>query len=149
MKRARLAWYFACFASMLAVAALLTTGCGGGGRRAEEPTYPVTGTVMLDGKPMPEGEIVFKDPAKGSVHLIPIKDGKFQGQASAGKKRVEIYAYKMEIDPVAKEMYGPEAQPTKVNIIPPKYNADSTLTADVQPVTDPGKNTFSFEVTSQ
>ncbi|MDW8080217.1 MAG: hypothetical protein RMJ16_15160 [Thermoguttaceae bacterium] len=135
--------------ALLAIIAQLVAGCGGTGGRPAEKTYPVTGTVALDGKPMADGEIIFKDTATGAVHIIPIKDGKFQGQASAGAKRVEIYAYKMEIDPVAKEMYGAEAQPTKVNIIPAKYNTESTLKATVEAATDPGKNNFSFEITSK
>lgn len=124
-------------------------GCSGPTSRPEEKTYPVRGTVMLDDKPMAEGEIYFKNPAAGSVHMATIKDGKFEGRASAGEKRVEIYAYKMEIDPMAKEMYGDQAQPTKINLIPDKYNANSTLKATVEASEAPDKNTFEFKVTSQ
>jgi len=135
------------FAAIAAVLASVA-GCSSGGRPAEK-TYPVSGTVTLDGQPLAEGEIIFKDPAKGDVYLGQIKDGKFELQASAGPKRVEIYAYKMELDPVAREMYGEEAQPTKVNYIPPRYNTESTLTATVEAATDKGKNSFEFAITSQ
>lgn len=123
-------------------------GCTGGGGRPTEKTYPVSGTVTLDGQPLAEGEIYFKDTTKGDVAFGQIKDGKFAFQAPAGPKKVEIYAYKMELDPVAKEMYGDQAQPTKVNYIPAKFNTDSTLTATVEASTEPGKNTFEFKITS-
>ncbi len=146
----RIYWNLLNFTSVvsLILVSVCSAGCGAAGR-PEEKTYPVSGTVTLDESPLPEGEILFKDTSTGSVHLIPIKDGKYQGRASAGTKRVEIYAYKMEIDPVAKEMYGAEAQPTKVNYLPPKYNQESNLTANVEATTDPAKNTFNFQVTSQ
>jgi len=133
------------FLGVVLAAFALAGGCSSGGRPAEK-TYPVSGNVTLDGQPLAEGEIIFKDPAKGEVHLGPIKDGKFQLQATAGPKRVEIYAYKMELDPVAREMYGEEAQPAKVNYIPARYNTESTLTANVEASTDPGRNSFRFEL---
>jgi len=133
---------------VLAVAVFLS-GCFGSSSRREEKTYPVQGTVLLDDKPLPEGEIYFKNPATGSVHIAQIRDGKFQGQASAGDKRVEILAYKIEYDPVAKEMYGDQAEPTKINIIPPQYNVNSTLTAKVTAADSPDQNTFEFKVTSK
>jgi hypothetical protein len=58
-------------------------------------------------------------------------------------------AYKIEIDPVAKEMYGDQAEATKVNIIPPQYNVNSTLTAKVEATDDVNQNTFEFKVTSK
>ncbi len=90
-----------------------------------------------------------KAPVRGNLRVGQIKEGKFELQASAGPKRVEIYAYKMELDPVAREMYGAEAQPTKVNYIPPRYNTESTLTATVEATTDKGKNSFDFAITSK
>jgi len=134
---------------LLLVVGVFLNGCLGSSSRREEKTYPVKGTVMLDDQPMAEGEIYFKNPATGSVHICQIKDGKFEGQASAGDKRVEIMAYKIEIDPVAKEMYGDQAEATRVNIIPPQYNVNSTLTAKVEATNDANKNTFEFKVTSK
>lgn len=129
--------------------AVFLGGCFGASSRREEPTYPVQGTVMLDDKPLAEGTIYFKNPATGSVHLAEIRDGKFQGRASAGDKRVEIVAYRLEYDPVAKEMYGDHAEPTKINILPPQYNVNSTLTAKVEATNSPDKNTFEFKTTSK
>jgi len=128
---------------------LFLGGCFRSSSRPEEKTYPVQGTVLLDDKPLAEGTIYFKSPAAGSVHTVEIRDGKFQGQVSAGEKRVEIVAYKIEIDPVAKEMYGDQAEPTKINIIPPQYNVNSTLTAKVEPASSPDANTFEFKITSK
>lgn len=131
--------------------AVLLSGCSRSTSRREEKTYPVQGTVLLDDQPLAEGEIWFKEPAKGVFHLIPIRDGKFQGQASAGEKRVEIFAYKVEttIDPAIKEMYGDQAEPGKISIIPPQYNVNSTLTATVKATENAAENTFEFKVTSK
>lgn len=134
---------------LLLMVGVLLSGCFGRSSRREEKTYPVKGTVLLDDQPMAEGEIYFKNPATGSVHICQIKDGKFEGQVSAGDKRVEIMAYKIEIDPVAKEMYGDQAEPTKINIIPPQYNVNSTLTAKVEATSDVNQNTFEFKITSK
>jgi hypothetical protein len=97
---------------------------------------------------MAEGEVYFKNPSTGSVHIVHVRDGKFEGQASAGEKKVEIYSYKIEYDPVAKEMYGDQAEPTKVNIVPPQYNVNSTLTVQVSS-DKPDANVFEFKITSK
>lgn len=138
-----------CSGGAIVAVCLLLSGCFGRSSRPEEKTYPVRGTVIIDDKPLAEGEIYFKNPATGSVHIAQIRDGKFQGQASAGDKRVEILSYKLEYDPVAKEMYGDQAEPTKVNIIPPQYNVNSTLPAHVEATNSPDKNTFEFKITSK
>jgi len=49
----------------------------------------VKGTVMLDGKPMPGGEIRFTAPGQ-PVKTIEIKDGAFSGQVFAGKNQVDV-----------------------------------------------------------
>src|SRR3954466_5874702 len=50
---------------------------------------PARGTVNLDGKPMPGGEIRFTVPGQ-PTEAIEIKDGAFSGQASMGRNRVEV-----------------------------------------------------------
>lgn len=129
--------------------AVLLAGCSRSSSRPEEKTYPVKGTVLMDDRPLAEGEIYFKNPSAGTVYIAQIREGKFEGRASAGDKRVEIVSYKVEFDPVAKEMYGDQAEPTKVNIIPRQYNVDSTLTATVKATENPEENTFEFKITSK
>ena len=113
----------------------------------QEKTHPVSGTVTLDGQPLADGEIHFISKAEGTLDIVPIQGGKFEGQAKAGKRRVEISAYREE-QPAAgagePTMPGADA-PTRVNYIPPQYNIESELTEEVTP---DGPNQFTFELVS-
>jgi hypothetical protein len=122
----------------LFAAVLTVPGCWGSGDDA--PRESVSGTVTLDGKPLASGAIrFFPAPNNPSGFSIPggdtIRNGKFSisrdvglvpgtyrvsifsGDASVG--RPKAYVAPGRFAPVAKEM------------IPFKYNAQSTLTADV------------------
>lgn len=96
-----------------------------------EKTYPVTGTVTLDGQPLPEGNIQFV-PLDGKHGAEPgvIKDGKFELSAIQGQKRVEISAAK--IIP-GSSLRGAGGEPVPEEYLPQRYNASSELTADVKP----------------
>jgi hypothetical protein len=124
---------------LLLGASLAMVGCFGG--PPEPSRYPVSGSVMLDGMPLPEGKINFMTPQTGAIDSLDIKDGKFSGKAQAGDRRVEINAYQVEV--VNKDGMQSEAQ---TDLIPPEYNKESKLTATV---TAAGPNTFSFEVKSK
>ncbi len=137
------------------VVCLVLCGCGGG--KAEAKKYPVSGTVNLDGKPLPDGMIFFKTPDVGAIDPIPIKDGQFQGQAQAGKRRVEIAAYREGKTPT---MYakspppaGPDGKPIpgmdatqRENYLPARYNTLSKLSEEVKPE---GPNQFKFDLQSK
>ena len=123
-----------------ALVGLSLLGCGSGGQKGPEKTFPVKGTVKLDGKPMPDGEIAFSTPGN-PPKISPIKDGAFTAEAYEGKNRVEISAYKegppSTTDPNEK---------TKINTVDAQFNFESKLTADV---TAQGTKEFSFEVRSK
>lgn len=51
------------FAALLTIGACCVAGCSGGPERPE--TYPVTGTVTLDGKPVEGATVVFVPKEKG------------------------------------------------------------------------------------
>jgi hypothetical protein len=127
----------------LTAACLLAAGCTPA--RIPEKAFPVKGTVMLDGNPLPDGTITFSIVAQGSVVSLPIKDGKFEGQATAGKQRVEIRAFRAD---AANDMYKGTAMEgsMKTNFLPAKYNTESTLTAEIK---TEGTTELKFEVTSQ
>ncbi len=125
----------------LGMACLVLLGCGQ--RATVDKAYPVSGTVTLDGSPMPDGEIRFWAVEKGDFQTVPIKDGKFKGEAKAGKRKVEICAFRMGQDKV---MSGLKVEGTRENIIPAKYNTQSKLTAEVKA---DGPNEFKFEITSK
>lgn len=102
--------------------------------------YPITGTVTLDGQPLADGTMHFKIIEAGSIYSFPVKEGKFEGQATEGKHRVEVVAYRLI--PVPGEMGGEVQQP----LIAPRFNSATTLAADVTPT---GPNAFEFKVESK
>jgi hypothetical protein len=108
-------------------------GCAG----SEKPKYPVRGTVTFDGAPVEEGDILFLPGQEGGR----IEDGAFEFLATPGSKRVEIRASKL--DPKLKN---PRGEPTPVDYIPPKFNTQSTLKAEV---TASGPNQFTFDLKSR
>lgn len=122
---------------LLAVVLLVAaSGCAKPGPKL----YPVSGSVTLDGQPLATGTVYFKTIATGEVDTLPVKDGKFAGQAVEGARRVEVVAHRLI--PVAGEMGG-EVQES---LIARRFNFDSTLTAEV---TAGGPNTFEFAVESK
>ncbi len=113
---------------------------------APKPQFPVSGTVTLDGQPMASGEIHFTIPAKGSIELIPVRSGSFQGAVgSAGGYRVEIYSFRKpsisaedlaRLDPVAR-VVAQEQQNIVAN--------GNDFSANIKPE---GDNAYSFSVKS-
>jgi hypothetical protein len=116
-------------------------GCGPGG----PATHPVSGSVSLDGTPIPDGDIIFTDPTGAATSgMGKITDGKYTANITAGKKRVEIRASKMMPFPAGQvgamgEKEGPQ------DYIPKKYNDQSELTMDVKA----GTNTQDFPLVSK
>ncbi|MDB5335605.1 MAG: hypothetical protein JWN70_1224 [Planctomycetaceae bacterium] len=101
----------------------------------------VKGTVSLDGKPVPTGEVHFVQIGVPPA-VLNIKDGSFEGDAPTGDNQVEIFIY---VEGPPNPRY-PET-PTKTNVSPEKYWGPKTaLKADVSP-TEP--NEFKFEMSSK
>ncbi len=123
-------------ALFLVLAALI--GCGTSNSKPK--SVPVSGTVTIDGKPLPEGTVYFKTIQTGAFDSLPVKDGKFEGGADVGERRVEVNSYRIKI--VKGEMGGE----VKENVLPARYNTNSTLSATVTAV---GPNTFTFDVKSK
>jgi hypothetical protein len=113
----------------------LLAGCGPSGPR----TYPVSGTVLFDGKPLPQGDIIFHA-ARGDMGADAgkIKDGKYSFRAKAGKKKVAILASK-EVPGKRDPLMGPLIE----NYVPARYNDETTLTAEVR---ESGENQFDFQL---
>ncbi len=102
---------------------------------------PVNGTVSLDGKLLDEGTVYFKTQETGAFEQLPIKGGKFEGNAGEGQRRVEITAYRTKV----LDLNGMKGE-MKESLIADRYNVNSTLTATV---TSAGPNTFNFDVKSK
>jgi hypothetical protein len=119
------------------LAALPLAGCAPSGPR----TYPVSGTVTLDGQPLPEGHITFmpvSDDASAAAGKVTA--GQFAFQAQAGNKRVEIMANRAKQGAAVDPAMG--AAPLE-QYIPAQYNTESTLTAEVKV---DGANQFEFQL---
>lgn len=110
-------------------------GCGQPGI----PTYVVTGTVLVNGKPVDQGDIVF---VPFDERIAPeggrIVAGKYAMRAKAGRNRVEIMA--LDLGPNTVMIDG---VPIAKNYLPPKYNAESVLDGEVKPH---NSNQFDFEL---
>jgi hypothetical protein len=124
--------------SLTVLIGLFTSGCGSNSQMP--PTFPVRGTVMVDGKPLAEGAISF-DPAdgQGGVYGGPIRDGQYAVDVSVGPKRVSILGMKQlgEI--------GPDGKPMASQFLPRRYNAATELTASIEPQ----DNDLPFELSAQ
>lgn len=121
--------------------ACVLSGCG---QDASPETITVSGTVVLDDTPVARGQIIFSDPSRQARSSGgDIVDGKFTFDASPGNKRVEIIAMREVPGKMDKSNPG-EERPLMEQYIPAKYNADSTLTADVSP----GSAPFEFKLES-
>jgi hypothetical protein len=119
------------------------TGCADG--RAKH--YAVSGVVKWQGKPLDHGAITFlaEDPAIGTGGAM-IKDGQYDIPAKQG---LLPGRYKVVITSVdsKNKVLDPDSPPGYLPVpkdrIQPKYNAQTTLMADVKAE---GQNTFNFEV---
>jgi len=122
--------------SLLAALIALPAGCGPSGPE----TYEVSGEVTFDGQPVADGEIVFRA-ADGSAASWAgkIENGRYSLPATAGKKRVEITAFRqVKIDAPPESA---EGDISGIPYIPPKYNSQSELAVEVTPE---GPNEFDF-----
>ncbi len=112
----------------------LLLGCSEGERPAA-----VSGMVLIDGKPLAEGEIIFaaKDGSKTPAAGV-IKNGQYTLAVLPGEKIVRITASRPTKipDPVM----GAAAREAMIGA---KYNTKSTLTAEVKPGANENLN---FEV---
>lgn len=119
------------------------------------PRQPVSGTVTVDDKPLKDGSITFTPDDLGRSDAVTagavITEGSYtipkQGGPTPGKYRVAILGAD-EAPPPSKEAPGMPTRPspTKKPIVPEKYNAKSTLTAEVK---NGERNTIDFELKSQ
>ena len=125
---------------------LLASGCGGSGGR-----QGLQGTVTLDGKPLPRGAIRFVPtggtggPSAGGE----IEGGAFDIESSKGvlpgSFRVEITASRKTGRKVRDRASG-EMTEMFAQYLPPRYNVNSELTAEVKPS---GSDPFEFDLHSR
>jgi hypothetical protein len=101
------------------VLAAWVLGCGAG-----TPTYPTArleGSVTLDDKPIPEGNLQFvpQDAGRAAIAATPIVDGRYVAEAvPCGQLRVLLTATK-NTGRMIKDYSTP--RPEVINLIPGKY----------------------------
>jgi len=116
-------------ARLLAVAAAVAlVGCG----RRGPPTYPVTGTVRLDGMPVERGLIRLVPTGAAAPVGAEISGGAYTLHAPPGEARVEITAAKVVGRRQAYDAPDSPLVDITAEAVPEKYNTSSTLTLDVQ-----------------
>ena len=132
--------YRLCLAICLVLALSWNFGCSSG-PKGVAPAAKVKGTVHIDKKPIPTGEIHFGMTGV-PPRVLEIKDGAFEGEAPIGQIQVEVFIY--EEGPPDPKRGGVRE---KRNTVPGKYwGANTTLKATV---TDSGPNEFKFDITSK
>lgn len=112
----------------LSVLAFSVAGCSDG----KPPNYPLSGAITFEGKPVPEGTIMFipSDKRSGTAKA-EIVDGKYTLELPAGEKLVKVEASRF---------IGPEDKSLGVRprdqYLPDRYNVESKLTTEVKPQND-------------
>lgn len=109
--------------------------------------FPVTGLVTFDGVPVETGTIIFRDEDRNASAAPDggnIVKGQYHIQVQSGKKRVEIMASRPipgEDQKIRADRKSFATVPVE-QYIPPVYNVQSVLTAEVEPK----KNKFDYEL---
>ena len=116
----------------MCVVAMSLAGCGAGGDRPQ--LGRVSGTVTLDGKPLPDATVTFRHPQKRASHGTTDENGCYDLIYIRDEKGAAVGTHKVEIDT------GTEETP---EMVPAKYNVRTTLTAEVKA----GKNNVDFDLT--
>lgn len=116
----------------------LITGCKkGNGRLA------VSGKVTLDGKLLEEGVITFVGKGEGLLDSSAIIAKGVYGLPSERGLLPGSYAVVIDAADSSKTGMGGVGPPIPVSLIPPQYNADTILTAEVAA---DGNHTFDFDL---
>ncbi|MBP3957148.1 hypothetical protein J8F10_17935 [Gemmata sp. G18] len=119
---------------ILGAVLLVTAGlCGCGD--ATPKRGPIRGTVTVDGEPLAAGKVRFFALTGGISAEGDIQDGRYEIPVergpTSGKYRVEIVTEKKTGRKVPDRDAGPgEMKDEIVNVIPPKFNRDSTMQID-------------------
>jgi len=89
----------ACAVSVALLVVASITGCTGDGVKPFPNMVPVSGTVTLKGKPLPQGTILLApiDPLKGQSASGQIDDGKFTLSTTVSAPGVMIGKYQVRI----------------------------------------------------
>jgi hypothetical protein len=113
---------------LLVIAACVASACSKGPAMGT-----VNGDVTLDGQPLQKGYVQFSPvDGQGQTAGAMIEGGKFSGQVSIGKMKVELHATKVVGKRKAYDTPESPWEDEVAEILPPRYNFQSNLTLDVK-----------------
>ncbi|QDU10210.1 hypothetical protein [Gimesia aquarii] len=131
--------------SFIITLVIVVIGCGSG--ESGPKLYTVSGTVTLDGQPIPDASILFKDPAsKNKSYFANVKNGSFNSEMEAGKRRVLITANRQSKNKMVDNAEGTGKEPAMEQYLPSKYNEKSILEIEVG---SNNENSFTFDLKSK
>jgi hypothetical protein len=131
---------------LLGVTAAALTGCAGGDKQNRQA---VSGTVSFKGQPVKMGQVEFH-PAGGQETKsgAPIENGSFAIPAeqglTPGNYRVIIRAPDRIIE--SRGAPGSDTGPPSKELLPARYNEQSTLTREVKDARKGGDNKLDFDL---
>ena len=133
--------------TLLSLSFVFLSGCGGGSDTP--PLGTVSGVVTLDEKPLADAEVTFQ-PEKGRPSLGKTdSEGNYTLAYTVNENGALIGSHQVIIT-TAVEAFSDETgagndREARPEILPAKYNAQTTLTAEVKP----GANTIDFPLKSK
>jgi hypothetical protein len=139
-------------AALLGVAAGIVTGGPGCGRASDGiDRRAVSGSVTLDGKPLPTGSITFNPDGPGPSAGGTVTDGRYAIARPDGPApgRYKVYVHSLaRTGRKIPDSDGPRGSTVDEmkNIVPERYNLRTELEAQVQ---KEGENRFDFELTTK
>lgn len=120
-------------------------------RRRERRRVTASGTVTLDGQPLPDGTVTFFDGNGGSAGVGIISNGQFTVSEASSSEGIQPGSYTVAVQSWEQEP-GAVTEAGEIVVegksrIPEKYNSSETsgLTAEV----GAGENSFTFELKSE
>jgi hypothetical protein len=136
-----------------AILALAVAGCSDPSEVDTLPRVAVSGTITLDGKPLPEGKLQFQpDPSNSAITTVgEIKDGRFSIARDSGpvpgKYRIMVSSHPVHKLNPGEDPGGSPRRPPGPEMVPSKYTGPaSELVADV---TADSPQSFEFTMKSK
>lgn len=133
--------------TLLSFSLVLLSGCGGGSDTP--PLGTVSGVVTLDEKPLADAEVTFQ-PETGRPSLGKTdSQGNYTLAYTVNDNGALIGPHKViittAVEAFSDETGGGQDREARPEILPPKYNAQTNLTAEVKS----GSNTIDFPLKSK
>jgi hypothetical protein len=131
--------------ALLFLCSLSLLGCGQGD---DKPAlYKVSGKVTLDGQALSNANIMFHPAGdESSTYSATVENGEFSTLVTAGKKKVEITAFRKSATKIQPTADGQGTEPVTEEYLPAIYNKETTLTAVIE---EKPKSDLTFDLKSK